>query len=55
MSNKIEIRVSLEENFKEKIKVIKEYYGLKNKTELIRFLITDKYRDISHENLRNDG
>lgn len=46
MSKKVEIRVSLEEEFDEKIESIKNYYGIKNTTELIRLLITEKHREI---------
>ena len=49
MSKKVEIRVSLEEEFIEKIERLKSYYGIKNNTELIRLIITEKYRDISNE------
>lgn len=47
MNKKIEIRVSLEEDYFEKIEKIKNYYGIKNNTELIRLLITEKFRSIS--------
>ena len=46
MSKKVEIRVSLEDEFFEKIESIKNYYGIKNNTELIRLLITEKHREI---------
>ena len=46
MSKKVEIRVSLEGEFIEKIESIKNYYGIKNNTELIRLLITEKHREI---------
>lgn len=46
MSRKVEIRVSLEEEYIQKIDTVKVYYGLKNTTELIRFLITEKFREI---------
>ena len=36
MSKKVEIRVSLEEEFIEKIERLKSYYGIKNNTELIK-------------------
>ena len=39
MSKKVEIRVSLEEEFIEKIERLKSYYGIKNRTELIRVII----------------
>jgi len=46
MSKKNEIRVSLDKEFIEKIESLKKHYGIKNKTELIRLLITEKYREI---------
>lgn len=42
-----EIRVVLDRDFDEKITKLKKYYGIKNTTELIRFLITEKLRQIS--------
>jgi len=30
----------------DKLEVIKEYHGIKNVTEIIRFLITKEYREI---------
>ncbi len=47
MAKVVEIRVSLDEDFIEKIEKIKNHYGIKNTTELIRLLITEKFRDIS--------
>lgn len=47
MNKKLELRVHLEEEFQEKIKMVKNYYGIKNNTELIRFLITERYREIT--------
>lgn len=41
-----EIRVVLEKDFDEKIEKIKKHYGVKNTTELIRILITEKFREI---------
>lgn len=43
----MEIRVTLEEEFREKIEKMKNYYGIKNTTELIRFLISERYREIT--------
>ena len=48
MSNNTELRVSLEEEFIKKIEKLKSYYGIKNTTELIRLLITEKFRDITN-------
>lgn len=49
MSKKPELRVSLDEEFLEKIEKLKLYYGIKNTTELIRVIITEKYREISNK------
>lgn len=49
MSKKLEIRVSLDNDFNEKISKLKKYLGIKNTTELIRLLIAEKYRDIFKE------
>lgn len=43
-----ELRVILNQQAYEKLKKIKDYHGLKNMAELVRFLITKEYRDI-HE------
>jgi len=47
MSKNVEIRVSLEEDLIKKIEKLKEFYGLKNTTELIRFMITEMHRQIA--------
>jgi len=44
-----ELRVVLEKEVFEKINKIREYHGIKNKTEIIRFLITKEYRRIKEE------
>jgi len=49
MEKKLELRVILNDEFKEKIEIIKNYYGIKNTTEMIRFLIADKYREITEK------
>ena len=41
-----EIRVIIEKEFEEKINKLKSFYGIKNTTELIRFLITEKFREL---------
>ncbi len=48
MSNRKELRVSLEDDLLQKIEKLKDYYGIKNTTELIRLLITEKHREISN-------
>ena len=49
MSKKPELRVSLDAEFIKKIEKLKLYYGIKNTTELIRVIITEKYREISNK------
>ena len=41
-----ELRISMEDDFFQKLEKIKEYYGIKNNTEIIRFMIKSKYREI---------
>lgn len=41
-----ELRIPLEVDFFKKLEKIKEYYGIKNNTEIIRFMIKDKYREL---------
>lgn len=43
-----ELRVNLEPEIFDKIETIKEHYGIKNMTELIRFLITKIEREIQY-------
>lgn len=37
----------MEDVFFERLETIKTYYGIKNNTEIIRFMINEKYRDIA--------
>lgn len=41
-----ELHVSLEPEIYDKLETIKEYHGIKNLTEIVRFLITKEYRKI---------
>ena len=41
-----EFHISLEKDIFEKLELIKEYHGIKNITEIVRFLITKEYREI---------
>ena len=43
---KIELRITLEDEFLKHLEQIKQYYGILNNTEIIRFLIKDKHRDL---------
>lgn len=45
-SGEKELRISMEKHFFEKLEKIKEFYGIKNNTEIIRFMIIDKFREI---------
>lgn len=46
MADNKEFHISLEKNIFEKLELIKEYHGIKNITEIVRFLITKEYREI---------
>ena len=41
-----EFHISLEMDVFDKLETIKDYHGIKNITEIIRFLITKEYREI---------
>ncbi|MFX0073515.1 MAG: hypothetical protein ACFFAO_20755 [Candidatus Hermodarchaeota archaeon] len=41
-----ELRISMDDSFFEKLDRIKDYYGIKNYTEIIRFMIKDKHREL---------
>ena len=41
-----ELHVTLEKEIFDRLETIKEYHGIKNLTEIIRFLITKEYRQI---------
>ncbi|MFX0039733.1 MAG: hypothetical protein ACFFCY_01480 [Promethearchaeota archaeon] len=45
-NEKHEFHVSIEKDIFDKLESIKEYHGIKNITEIIRFLITKEYREI---------
>lgn len=41
-----EIRVTLEEPYHERFEKLKEYFGILNNTEIIRFLVTKVWREV---------
>lgn len=41
-----ELHVTLEKEIFDKLEAIKDYHGIKNLTEIVRFLITKEYRKI---------
>ena len=45
-NEKHEFHISIEKEIFDKLESIKEYHGIKNITEIIRFMITKEYRDI---------
>lgn len=45
-NEKHDFHISLEIDVYEKLEDIKDYHGIKNITEIIRFLITKEYRKI---------
>lgn len=42
-----ELRIGMEDVFFERLEAIKTYYGIKNNTEIVRFMINEKYRDLT--------
>ena len=51
-----ELRVVLEDEVFKKIDLLKEFHGIRNNTEIIRFLITTKHREIQeHSTKLNDA
>ena len=45
-----DMHVPLEKEIFDRLELIKEYHGIKNNTEIIRFLITKEYRKIEKRN-----
>lgn len=45
-NDKHEFHISLEKDVFDKLDFIKDYHGIKNITEIIRFLITKEYREV---------
>ena len=41
-----ELHVTLEKEMFDRLEAIKDYHGIKNLTEIVRFLITKEYRQI---------
>jgi hypothetical protein len=41
-----ELRISMDDDFFQKLERIKNYFGIKNNTEMIRFMIKDKFREL---------
>jgi len=46
LQNKIPIRINFEDTEAKKFEVVKRYMGLKQNTEVIRVLISEKYNEI---------
>lgn len=44
-----ELRVILDREFFDKLDDIKDFHGLKNLSEIVRFLITKEHREINRE------
>jgi predicted CopG family antitoxin len=45
-NEKHEFHIAIEKEVYDRLESIKEYHGIKNITEIIRFLITKEYREI---------
>jgi hypothetical protein len=43
-----EFHISLDMDVFEKLELIRDYHGIKNITEILRFLITKEYREIKN-------
>ena len=43
---KRELRIKIDETIDEKIPIVKKHHGLKNDSELVRFLISKAYNEI---------
>ena len=43
------IQLSIEKDIFDKLEAIKDYHGIKNITEIIRFLITKEHREIKKD------
>ena len=46
-NEKHEFHIAIEKDVFDKLEIIKDYHGIKNVTEIIRFLITKEYRKIN--------
>ena len=46
-----ELHISLEREIFDKLEYIKNYHGIKNLTEIIRFLITKEHRNLARSKL----
>lgn len=42
-----DLHITLENEIFDKLEAIKDYHGIKNSTEIVRFLITKEYRKVS--------
>ena len=42
-----DLHVPVDNEIFDKLEIVKEYHGIKNNTEIIRFLITKEYREIN--------
>ncbi|MFX1349801.1 MAG: hypothetical protein ACFE92_14125 [Promethearchaeota archaeon] len=45
-NEKHEFHISIEKEVFDKLESLRDYYGIKNITEIIRFLITKEFREI---------
>ena len=49
-----DMHVPLEKEIFDRLELIKEYHGIKNNTEIVRFLITKEYRKIEKKNKKKE-
>jgi len=52
IKNKKEIRIGLEPFLIKKLEEIKKFFGIKNTTEIIRYLIMIKHREIQEHSIK---
>jgi hypothetical protein len=45
-----DLHVPVDNEIFKKLEAVKEYHGIKNNTEIVRFLITKEYREIQKSN-----
>jgi len=46
------IKIDLDDEEVERLNYIKDYYGIKNNSEIVRFLITKEYRELKSRNMK---
>jgi hypothetical protein len=42
----IDVRITVDKEFRERLELVKKYYGIKNNAEMIRILVSEKFHEI---------